>query len=85
MTPMQKIVSMTDDILKEITDEKEKMQIENFRIMFLKYMQEERLMIHHAILHALDEDGHTGDWKYKFINNYIDKLYEKDNMFSNGS
>lgn len=27
-----------------------------------------------AIMYALDEDGHTGDWKLKFANNYYEKL-----------
>jgi hypothetical protein len=36
--------------------------------------QMEKEQIKNAIMHALDEDGHTGDWKVKFINDYIDKL-----------
>lgn len=31
--------------------------------------------IKHAIMYALDEDGHTGDWKIKFANDYITKYY----------
>ena len=27
-----------------------------------------------AIIYALDEDGHTGDWKIKFANDYYEKL-----------
>jgi hypothetical protein len=27
-----------------------------------------------AIMYALDEDGHTGDWKIKFANEYYDKM-----------
>ena len=27
-----------------------------------------------AIMYALDEDGHTGDWKIKFANDYINNL-----------
>lgn len=28
-----------------------------------------------AIMYSLDEDGHTGDWKIKFANDYINKLF----------
>ena len=27
-----------------------------------------------AIMYALDEDGHTGEWKIKFANDYYNKL-----------
>lgn len=34
----------------------------------------EREQLEKAMMHALDEDGHTGDWKNKFIKDYISKL-----------
>jgi hypothetical protein len=37
-----------------------------------KEMEEQRLR--EAIMYALDEDGHTGEWKIKFANNYINNL-----------
>jgi hypothetical protein len=37
-----------------------------------KAIEEQR--IRDAIMHALDEDGHTGDWKIKFVNDYINNL-----------
>jgi hypothetical protein len=27
-------------------------------------------------MYALDEDGHTGDWKIKFAKDYYSKKYE---------
>ena len=30
-------------------------------------------VIQDAILHALDEDGHTGEWKLKFAKEYYNK------------
>ena len=36
--------------------------------------QMEREQIIDAIMHSLDEDGHTGDWKIKFANEYYDKM-----------
>ena len=37
-----------------------------------KQMEEQQLK--DAIMHALDEDGHTGDWKIKFAIEYIKNL-----------
>ena len=37
-----------------------------------KEMEEQRLR--EAIMYTLDEDGHTGEWKIKFANNYINNL-----------
>ena len=39
-------------------------------------LEKEKEQIRQAIMYALDEDGHTGDWKIKFANDYIAKLYE---------
>ena len=30
------------------------------------------------MIHALDEDGHTGDWKIGFVNNYYDKISKQN-------
>lgn len=38
-----------------------------------KQIEEQRLR--DAIMYALDEDGHTGNWKIRFANDYINKLY----------
>lgn len=40
------------------------------------YSSHEQL-IRDAIMYALDEDGHTGDWKIKFTNDYINGLKQK--------
>ena len=39
-----------------------------------KAKQMERQQLFDAMMYALDEDGHTGEWKVKFINDYIDNL-----------
>lgn len=39
-----------------------------------KAKQMEKEEIRKAMNFALDEDGHTGDWKIKFIEKYIDNL-----------
>jgi len=38
----------------------------------------EKQRIIDAILYALDEDGHTGDWKIKFANDYYDKISRQE-------
>jgi RNA binding exosome subunit len=38
--------------------------------------EKERTNIENAIHYALDEDGHTGDWKIKFAKDYYTKHYE---------
>jgi hypothetical protein len=37
----------------------------------------QKQMIIDAIMYALDEDGHTGDWKIKFANDYYEKKFKK--------
>jgi len=39
-----------------------------------KQMEKEQII--EAIMYALDEDGHTGDWKIKFAKDYYNKLNE---------
>ena len=41
-------------------------------------LPEEKKMIQQAMLHALDEDGHTGDWKAQFIKAYYEKISQED-------
>jgi predicted metal-dependent hydrolase len=37
-------------------------------------LEMEKEQIINAIMYALDEDGHTGDWKIKFANDYYEAL-----------
>ena len=43
----------------------------------LKLKDKERQQIIDAILYALDEDGHTGEWKLRFANAYYEDRYGK--------
>ena len=43
------------------------------------FLADEEKMIKDAMMHALDEDGHTGEWKSKFINNYYEKITDDIN------
>ena len=49
-----------------------------FQDMVNEYLEKERKMIIDAIMYARDEDGHTGDWKIKFANDYYEKLKKED-------
>ena len=42
------------------------------------FLMEEEKQIEAAILYALDEDGHTSDWRLKFAKDYIDRVIRKD-------
>jgi hypothetical protein len=37
-----------------------------------KQMEKEQII--DAMLYALDEDGHTGEWKLNFVNNYYNQI-----------
>jgi len=39
----------------------------------------EKEQITKAMMYALDEDGHTGDWKIKFVNEYYDRTFNFKN------
>jgi tetrahydromethanopterin S-methyltransferase subunit B len=39
-----------------------------------KAMEKEQIV--NAMMHSLDEDGHTGDWKIKFVNDYYNKTFK---------
>lgn len=50
---------------------------EVFENLVSNLIQKERRSIEEAIMYALDEDGHTGEWKIKFAKDYYTKHYEK--------
>jgi len=42
------------------------------------FLELEEKAIKDAIMYSLDEDGHTGDWKIGFANEYYNKLKVKE-------
>ena len=40
--------------------------------------QIEKEQMKNAVMYGLDEDGHTGDWKIKFANDFITKYYSSN-------
>jgi hypothetical protein len=45
-----------------------------FENLVSNLIEKENKNLKDAIMYALDEDGHTGEWKIKFANNYINSL-----------
>ena len=43
--------------------------------MAKKLLELEKRQMLEAMMHALDEDGHTGEWKIKFVNDYYNKTF----------
>lgn len=41
-------------------------------------LQDEEQMLKTAIHFALDEDGHTGEWRVRFAQKYYERLKTKD-------
>jgi len=45
------------------------------QVDFEKYLQMERDQIQNAVIHGLDEDGHTGQWKLSVAQNYYNEKH----------
>ncbi len=65
MTAMQELIQGLDPIHSAVNDKANEL------------VTKERQQLFDAMMYALDEDGHNGEWKLKFINNYLDNLYNK--------
>jgi hypothetical protein len=50
-------------------------QINEFLPEFENAKAIEEQQIKEAMMYALDEDGHTGGWKYRFVNDYYNKKF----------
>jgi hypothetical protein len=73
MTTVQKLIKVFDSLHKNGNDYESLVS----RIMkeeLEKSLADEEFMLKTAIMYALDEDGHTGEWKVKFAQKYYDML-----------
>lgn len=61
---MQELIDFLDPIHSSVKDKAKEL------------LAKEEKQIKDAMLHALDEDGHTGEWKIKFVNHYYTKIFE---------
>ena len=75
MTAMQSFLMVVDDVIADTHVMEDKNKLIAFKTQCAKFVIKERQQLYDAMMHSLDEDGHTGEWKFKFINNYLDKLY----------
>jgi hypothetical protein len=53
-----------------------KVDVMDWDLVFIQAKEMEKERIINAMMYALDEDGHTGDWKIKFVNDYYDKTFK---------
>ena len=69
-TPLQELIETFEKL------EKDEVQLNatGARMLAESLLYKEERTIKDAIRHSLDEDGHTGDWKIKFAEDYYDKL-----------
>ena len=65
MTAMQELIRGLDPIHYAV------------KVRAEELIKDEKIQLFEAMMYALDEDGHSGDWKIKFINDYLDKLYNQ--------
>jgi hypothetical protein len=65
MTAMQELIDFLDPIHSSIKDKA------------IELIEKEKNLIRKSMMYTLDEDGHSEEWKIKFINNYLNKLYNK--------
>jgi site-specific DNA-cytosine methylase len=49
-----------------------------FENLVANLLDHEKRRINDAIMYALDEDGHTGDWKINFANEYHQKYTDHE-------
>jgi len=64
MTPLEKFIEYVGE---------QKLKEHNTKF----FLELEEKTIKDAIMYSLDEDGHTGDWKLKFADDYYKKLKEQ--------
>lgn len=48
---------------------------ESFENLVANLRAQEKSNITQAMLHALDEDGHTGDWKLQWVEKYYQEKF----------
>ena len=79
MTTVQKLIKTFDSLHKNGNDY-ENLLNTIMRDELERSLADEELMIKTAIMYALDEDGHTGDWKVNFAKRYYEMLKRSSNV-----
>lgn len=65
MTAMQELIAFLDPIHSSIKDKAEKL------------LEKEKNLIRKSMMYTIDEGRDSMEWKIKFIDNYIKKLYNQ--------
>jgi len=79
MTTVQKLIKTFDSLHKNGNDY-ENLLNTIMREELERSLADEEFMIKTAIMYALDEDGHTGEWKVKFAQKYYEMLKRSSNV-----
>jgi hypothetical protein len=76
-TAMKQMVDYLEEMKSKTTDPSETYMLIDAWVHAVHLMELEKNQIINAMLHALDEDGHTGDWKIKFVETYYNTVYNE--------
>lgn len=79
MTTIQKLIKTFDSLHKNGNDY-ENLINTIMRDELERSLADEESMIKSAIMYALDEDGHTGEWKINFAKRYYDMIKRSSNV-----
>lgn len=79
MTTIQKLIKTFDSLHKNGNDY-ENLINTIMRDELERSLADEESMIKSAIMYALDEDGHTGEWKINFAKRYYDMIKRSGNV-----
>ena len=79
MTTIQKLIKTFDSLHKNGNDY-ENLINTIMRDELERSLADEESMIKSAIMYALEEDGHTGEWKINFAKRYYDMIKRSGNV-----
>ena len=79
MTTIQKLIKTFDSLHKNGNDYQNLINT-IMRDELERSLADEESMIKSAIMYALDEDGHTGEWKINFAKRYYDMIKRSGNV-----
>lgn len=74
LTAMQELIAWGDDML--LNHPQKLLSFGEAIDKAISLLELEKQQISQAIMYALDEDGHTGEWKIKFAKDYYTTRYE---------
>ncbi len=75
-TAMRQMVDYLEEMKTKTTDQSEIYMLIDAWVHAVYLMQTEKEQLTQSMMHALDEDGHTGEWKIKFVENYYNEKFK---------